>query len=235
MNSFNGIKCPGVVDFFRIPKLGAAFYQSQVDPLVKPVIQPNFYWDFGRPTPRGPGKNAAIFSNSERLKIFLDGKEIAELEPDRHKFPHLKYPPFFVDLDLDGAGQPELRIDGFAGDKLILSRSFSSDPAQDQFFLRADDAEILGDGIDSTRLVFGVTDKFGAPRAFAGGEVCFQGEGDVQIVGDNPFQLADTGGLAAVWVKSVQNNHGSVKITATHSLLGKRFAEITLTKARLSS
>jgi beta-galactosidase len=27
MNSANGIKCPGVVDFFRIPKLGASFYK----------------------------------------------------------------------------------------------------------------------------------------------------------------------------------------------------------------
>ena len=230
INSFKGVKYPGVVDFFRIPKLGAAFYQSQVDPMIKPVIQPNFYWDFGRQTPRGPGKNSAIFSNSERLKFFLDGKEIAELEPDRHKFPHLKYPPFFIDLDLAGAGHPELRIDGFAGDKLILSRSFSSDPTQDQFLLRADDTEILGDGIDSTRLVFGVVDKFGAPRAFAGGEVYFQIEGAAEIIGDNPFQLTDAGGLAALWIKSVQNNPGRVKITGTHTFLGEKFIEILSTK-----
>ncbi|HVU08970.1 MAG TPA: glycoside hydrolase family 2 TIM barrel-domain containing protein [Verrucomicrobiae bacterium] len=230
MNSFNGIKCPGVMDFFRIPKLGASFYQSQIDPQIRPVIQPNFYWDLGIQTPRGPGKNAAIFSNCDRLKLFLDGKPIVELKPDRVKFPHLKYAPFFADLDLDGAGKPELRIDGFVGDKLVLSKSFSSDATQDQFFLRADDTEISGDGIDTTRLVFGVTDKFGAPRVFAGGEVSFQIEGTVKIVGDNPFQLTDAGGFAAVWVKARQDNSGKVQITAAHSILGTKSVEIFLAK-----
>lgn len=32
INPYNAVKCPGVADVFRIPKLGAAFYRSQVDP-----------------------------------------------------------------------------------------------------------------------------------------------------------------------------------------------------------
>jgi len=231
MNSANGIKCPGVVDFFRIPKLGATFYQSQIDPQIRPVILPNFYWDFGAQTPRGPGKNAAIFSNCERLKLFLNDKLITELQPDRAKFPHLKYAPFFADLDLDGANKPELRIDGFVGDKLVLSKPFSSDTARDKFFLRADDAQISGDGIETTRLVFGVTDKFGAPRVFASGEVSFQIEGAAKIVGDNPFQLTDAGGFAAVWIKSRQSDSGQVQIITTHSVLGTKTVEISLRKA----
>ncbi len=47
MNAYNTVKCPGVADVFRIPKLGATFYQAQVRPDVRPVILPNFYWDFG--------------------------------------------------------------------------------------------------------------------------------------------------------------------------------------------
>jgi beta-galactosidase len=50
-NSHKGVKNPGVADVFRIPKLGATFYQSQVSPSVRPVIAPNFYWDFGSMTP----------------------------------------------------------------------------------------------------------------------------------------------------------------------------------------
>ena len=231
MNSYNGIKCPGVVDFFRIPKLGASFYQSQKDPGIKPVIQPNFYWDFGALTPQGPGKNAAIFSNCERLKIFLDGKLFAELQPDRGKFPNLKYPPFFCDLEIENAAKPELRIDGFIGGTKVLSQLFSSDPSQDQFLLQADDAELTGDGIDATRLAFGVMDKFGAPRAFAGGDVSFQVDGPATIIGDNPFNLTDAGGLAAVWIKARPGLSGRAQITAVHSVLGTKSVGISVGKA----
>ncbi|MGH3177010.1 MAG: hypothetical protein ACRDPF_24475 [Streptosporangiaceae bacterium] len=41
------MKYTGVVDLFRIPKPGAAIYQAQADPRVRPVIAPAFYWDFG--------------------------------------------------------------------------------------------------------------------------------------------------------------------------------------------
>ncbi len=50
------LKTPGVLDTFRVPKPGAAFYRSQRDPLAGPVILPAFFWDFGPGSPRhGPG------------------------------------------------------------------------------------------------------------------------------------------------------------------------------------
>ena len=84
----------------------------------------------------------------------------------------------------------------------------------------------MADGIDATRLSFGVTDKYGAPRAFGGGDVSFQVEGKGVLIGDNPFPLADAGGLAAVWVKTIQHEPGQVKVTATHSVLGTKAVEI---------
>src|ERR1017187_8604344 len=213
---------------FRIPKLGASFYQAQVDPEVRPVIRPNFYWDFGPQTPHGPGKNVAIFSNCDRLEIFIAGKKITTALPDQKNFPHLKHPPFFCDLELDGAGHPELRIDGYVGDRLALSRSFSSDPAQDQFLLAADDAELIGDGADASRLVFKVADKFGAERPFAGGEVAFQIAGPGVIVGDNPFQLADSGGVGAVWIKTDPNSSGQIVVKAAHSFRGAKSVQINV-------
>ena len=134
INSYRAVKCPGVADVFRIPKLGASFYQAQVSPKMHPVIQPNFFWDFDPQSPRGPGKHAAIFSNCDRLEIFVAGKLFASAQPDRENFPNVEYPPFFCDLDIeDAAAKPELRIDGYVGDRLALSKSFSSDPTQDQF------------------------------------------------------------------------------------------------------
>jgi beta-galactosidase len=226
VNAYHNIKHPGVADVFRIPKLGASFYLAQCDPKSRVVIEPDFYWDFGPQTPRGPGKAAAIFSNCDRLEVFVGGQHHASLRPDVKNYPHLKHAPFFVDLDLDGTGHPELRIDGHLGDRKALSRSFSADPSHDQFIVSADDNELIGDGSDATRLVFKVADKFGAMRAFGGGTVNFEITGPGELIGDNPFNLAESGGAAAVWVKAHANGSGSIVVDARHSVLGMKAAKI---------
>lgn len=221
VNPYNVLKCPGVADSFRIPKLGGSFYLAQGDPKVRPVIVPNFYWDFGPQTPRGPGRHVAIFSNCDRLEVFLNGKPHATLQPDTKNYPHLNHAPFFVDLELDGAGHPELRIDGYVGGTVVLSRSFSSDASKDQFVAQIDDTELVGDGADATRLVFKVADKFGAERAFATGDVAFEVSGPAEIVGDNPFALAPSGGVGGVWVRT-RPGAGKVSVKLTHSALGTK-------------
>ena len=231
MNSNNGIKNPGVADVFRIPKLGASFYQAQISPKIRPVIKLSCYWDFGPKSPRGPGKNAAIFSNCDRLEFFVAGKHHATAQPDRQKYPHLAYPPFFCDLDLDGSFLPELRIDGYVGDKLALSRSFSSDPEQDHFAIEADDTDIIGDGIDATRLHFKVADKYGEPRAYAGGKVTFELSGPGVIIGENPISITDYGGLGAIWIKSASAGAGTVTLKATHSTLGEKTVVLKVSNA----
>jgi beta-galactosidase len=225
VNGYHRVKYPGVVDIFRVPKLGASFYLAQGDPKIRVVIEPDFHWDFGPQTPRGPGKSAAIFSNCDRLEIFLNGKHHASVQPDTRNYPHLKHAPFSTDLDIElkpeGAGHPELRIDGYLGNKLAASRSFSADPAQDQFSLVVDDAELIADGADATRLVFRVVDKFGANRPFAGGNVSFEVTGPGAILGDNPFDLAASGGVGAVWVKTVPKQRGLITVRAIHPLGSK--------------
>ena len=224
VNNYRNVKTPGVADVFRVPKLGAAFYQSQVSPKVRPVIVPDFYWDFGAHNNDGPGKRAAIFSNCERLDVFIGGKRAAEVQPDRAGFPHLEYPPFFCDLTCDGAALPELRIDGYVGGKVLLSRSFSADRTKDQFVMAADDAELMGDGVDATRVVFQVADRYGAPRLRGDGPVRFEISGPGTIVGDNPFDLAESGGVGAVWVRTAKGA-GRIRLIGTHAL-GRRVVEM---------
>lgn len=226
MNAWETIKCPGVADVFRLPKLAAGFYKSQVDAKVRPVIEPDFWWDFGEQTPAGPGKHAAIFSNCERLEVYVDGKLRGKLEPDRAGFGGLRYPPFFADLTVEGGTKPELRIDGFVGGTKVLSRQFSADRSADRLWLRADDAELRADGVDATRVTFGVEDKFDALRAFASGEVRLNVEGPGEMVGDRSFRMEDCGGAAAVWVKTTAGGTGVVRVTARHSALGTKTVEI---------
>jgi beta-galactosidase len=227
MNAYAGVKCPGIVDTFRSPKLGASFYLTQVDPSVRLVIEPSFYWDFGPNTPSGPGKRAAIFSNCERLEVFIDGRLHERLQSDEDTFPNLKYPPFFVDLSMDGASKPELRIDGYLGSTLSLSRSFSSDKSTDLLWLHTDDTKIHADGTDAARVAFAAVDKFGTARAFAKGEIHLQLTGPGLIIGDNPFSLDDSGGVGAIWVKGVPDNPGRITLDASHITLGSSSVSIT--------
>ncbi len=228
VNHYRGVKYPGVADIFRIPKLGASFYETQGDPKDSgPVIQPNFYWDFGPKSPNGPGENVAIFSNCDRLELFIDDKKHDTVYPDAKKYSNLKHPPFFTDLKLDGNTNPILRIDGYVdGDKLI-SRSFSSDSSKDQLLLKSDDVELIGNGSDATRVFFRIVDEFGAARPFIGGEVNLSIDGPGVIVGDNPFQLKESGGAGAVWIKTIPNRTGKISLKATHPL-GTKNLEINV-------
>ncbi len=226
LNADKGVKCPGIADVFRTSKLGASFYLAQVDPKVRPVIEPNFYWDFSRETHSGPGPYAAIFSNCDRLELSINGQHHSTLHPDRGGFPHLKCPPFFADLMVHGAGNPELRIDGYVGQKMLLSRSFSSDRSADRLQLHAADNELVADGSDATWLVFEATDEFGAISPFVSGEVTLTVEGPGRIVGDNPFQLADSGGSGAVLVQTIAHRTGHIHISASHASRGKAHTDI---------
>src|SRR5262249_18105355 len=116
------LKTPGGLDTFRVPKPGAAFYRSQVDPRVRPVVLPVFFWDFGPSSPpNGPGPDAMIATNCDRLEIYLGGRHLATGTPDRARFGNLSYPPVFADLTVDGSHRPELRIDGYLGELRVAS------------------------------------------------------------------------------------------------------------------
>lgn len=234
VNPYRAVKYPGVCDLFRIPKLGATFYLAQGDPREGAVIEPNFYWDFGPQSPHGPGKHVAIFSNCDRLEVFVDGKAHATLEADAANYPHLKHAPFFVDLEFADARPELLRIDGYAGGKLALTRSFSADHSGDRFECKADDAEITGDGSDATRVVCRVADRFGANRAFGKGTVQFEVKGPGVLVGDNPLNLTEAGGAAAVWIKGVARKTGTIRLTARHSALGAQTVEVRAGRSALT-
>lgn len=235
-NQYQGVKYIGVADLFRLPKPGAAIYQSQRDPAQGPVIQPAFSWDLGPTSPATALHAAMVCANLDRLEVYVGGRHHTTATPDTTGYGHLRYPPSFVDFTgpdvtgADGQALPELRIDGYLGDRKVASRTFSADPARDRLLVEADDHELAGDGSDATRVVFRAVDAYGNPRPYAGGEVRLDVRGPGVLVGDNPFPFADTGGAAAVWIRTLRNSPGTVTVRATHPVLGSAEARIRVTQ-----
>ncbi|WIV55139.1 glycoside hydrolase family 2 protein [Amycolatopsis nalaikhensis] len=232
--SVDGSKYAGVSDIFRIPKPAAAFYASQGDPLVCAVVEPGFAWDFTA-SPTGPGPGATIWSNCDRLALFLDDRPVGEARSRRADFPHLAHPPFAVDLTVRRGQRPQLRIDGYTAGRLVVTRRFSGDRSRDVLSCTPDDTRLRADGSDATRVVIAATDRFGVVRAGATGEVSLTLTGPGDLIGDRVMDLGATGGAAAVWVRPFAGPTGTLTLTARHEVLGVATATVTATEANGTS
>jgi beta-galactosidase len=212
----------GVSDIFRIPKPAAGFYKSQCDPKEEIVLEPAFDWARGD---RNESFTVAmVCSNCEHVKMYIGNRLVAEVGPDRQNFGNLLHPPFVVNLRraIDG-GWDDLRIDGYIGGQKVISKTLSGQGVDRQFHVEPDDVELVGDGIDATRVVMRVTDEHGAARPFATGAIALTITGPGEIIGENPLALF--GGVGAVWVKT-KEMAGTIRLTAKHPTLGAKTVEI---------
>lgn len=96
----------------------------------------------------------------------------------------------------------------------MIEKKYSSDVYWDDFTLSADNNAIASGGIDATRVIFGVTDKYRNFRPYGDGMVEFSIEGPGEIIGDIPFDLSENGGCGAIWIKSKGKSAGVVTLRA---------------------
>jgi beta-galactosidase len=213
----------GVTDIYREPKPAAGFYKSQCDPAEEIVLEPAFHWA------RGDASigfsNAVVCSNCEHLKFYIDDKLIADVDPDRKQFAHLRYAPFVLEMGELFHGWGDLRIEGYIQGKQVIAKSFSGKGIAARFLLLPDDTDLVADGADSTRIVLRVTDEFGAVQPFSNDAIQFELEGPGVIIGDNPFTLV--GGTGAIWIRA-QETAGRVRLKAIHPHLGPQRVEINI-------
>ena len=217
----------GVTDIFREPKPAAGFYKSQCDPSEEVVLEPAFHWARGDESV-GFTK-AVVCSNCDHLKVYINDKLIAEADPDRKEFQHLRYAPFVVDAGSGlRHGWGDLRLEGYIGGKKVIEKNMSGRGVDTKFTITPDDLTLVGDGADATRVVLRVTDEVGAIRPFANDSIKLQIEGPAEIIGDNPFSLV--GGTGAIWIRA-KEQAGKVTLTATHPTLGTQRVEFQITEA----
>jgi len=219
----------GVADIFRIAKPAGGFYKSQCDPKEEVVLEPAFDWSRG--DRNESFTTAMVSSNCEELKIYIGTRLVAELKPDRETFPNLQYPPFVTNLR-DGfrKGWGDLKLEGYIGGKKVIEKQMSGRGADRQLLVQPDDTELIGDGIDATRVVFRVTDEYGTGRPLANAALQLSLTGPGEIIGENPFALF--GGVGAVWIKT-KEAIGVIKLTVTHAILGSKTVTLQVVAPRV--
>ncbi len=213
----------GVTDIFREPKPAAGFYKSQCDPEEEVVLEPAFHWARGDES-IGFSK-AVICSNCDHLKVYIDEKLVAEVDPDRKQFQHLRYAPFVVELGELFHKWGDLRLEGYIQGKKVIEKKMSGQGVDTNFVVLPDDTKLVADGADTTRVVLRVNDEFGRIRPFANDSIKFELEGPAEIIGDNPFSLV--GGTGAIWIRS-KEQLGKVVLKATHPTLGEQRVEFEI-------
>ena len=216
----------GVTDIFREPKPAAGFYKSQCDPAEEVVLEPAFHWA------RGDASigfsTAVICSNCDQVKLYIADELVATVDPDRKQFAHLQYAPFVVELGELFHKWGDLRLEGYIQGKQVIVKKYSGKGVDQKFTLLPDDTSLIADGADTTRVVLRVTDEFDAIRPFANDAIRFDLDGPAELIGDNPFALI--GGTGAIWIRA-KEQAGTVRLTATHPVLGKQQLEFAIAAA----
>lgn len=211
----------GVMDTFRQPKPAAGFFRSQCSPQEEAVLEPGFH--FAENDEPGGFEKEVICSNCDEIQcsIVSNGvaKPVVRLKPAHDEFPHLAHPPFFLTLPDGNDVWGDLQLDGYVDGKLVVSKTCSGKGIDQKFTVTADDAELVADGSDATRVSLRITDEYGAIRSLCNDPVSITLEGPAVLLGESLVSLS--GGVTAVWVKTT-TVPGDVTLTARHLHFGER-------------
>lgn len=211
----------GVMDTFRQPKPAAGFLRSQCPPEEEPVLEPGFH--FAENDQPGGLEHAVICSNCESIRCSIKKGEawhhVIDLAPDRARYPHLAYPPFFLTLPDGNDDWGDLKLEGIVRGAIAITRILSAKGIDQQLILTADDTTLIADGMDTTRVTITIADEYGARRPLSNDPIELTLEGPATLLGTS--MLALVAGTAAVWVRTT-TEPGAIRISAKHSAFGTK-------------
>jgi beta-galactosidase len=224
----------GVLDQFRLPKLGYYFFQSQRSPRAQvaglengPMVFIASYGTFFSPS------KLSVFSNCEEVRLLLDGREIGRQKPDAgHAMAH---PPFTFHVVPFAAEQStmymnsvakiepahwELTAQGLIGGEVAATHVLRPPGVASKLVLEADlcGRPLTAGGTDWIRVFARICDARGTTVPFADDLVRFEVDGEGRIIGNeqigaNPFR-AEAGIAAAIIGSTGQAGKIIVKATA---------------------
>lgn len=234
---WRNLKTPGVLDFFRLHKPGAAMYRAQTRTDGPHRIYPAFLWDFSPSNPTGPGSGALVFTNCRHIKATTSNGHAVPVTSLTSDYSKLACPPFSLDLSkVDPSNSPDLVITGLDGSGNVLATlRMSSDTSRDSLQLTVDDTDIAGDGTDATRFTIQAVDTYGNPRRTPGGQVTLSISGSgATLVSDQRFPFDIAGGSGGGFIRSRPGGSGAVKLVAVHPTLAPQGVSQTVMVGRVA-
>ncbi len=205
----------GHLDLFRLPKFSYYFVQSQQDrEKAGDVLFIASWWSEISPA------DVTVFSNAERVRLYIDDTLIAEQEPDDVNVSH---PPFtFKDVKrkFKGRARSTLKAEAIAGGKTVAVQSVKAPGIAGYMVLEADgegiDLKADGSDIIAVRCYMKDWDGNTVPLSCDNHPIKFTVTGEGSIVGDSEIganPVCAEAGIATILVKST-TTPGEIKITA---------------------
>ncbi|MHB9130881.1 MAG: glycoside hydrolase family 2 protein [Armatimonadota bacterium] len=214
----------GACDVFRAPKLTASLYASQLDPAVRPILQAATRWKVGDQAGFDPNEQTmkaghdaplVVFTNCDRVQVYIGGTLRGEFTPARDRFPHLPHPPVFCTGlgTIWGPEWQELHLVGWVGDAIAAEQRFPAHNDALMLDVSIDDTTLTADGADMTRVVLRHTDEYGNVQAHSRLAVLLEVAGPATLIGPTPCALA--GGVTAVYLRAgTEPGHAMLTVSA---------------------
>lgn len=222
----------GVMDMFRIPKMAASIYKSQIDNLKEVVLEPLTYWARGE---RNLGSIFPVFvcTNCDEIELRFNGKTINRFKRDENtvldNLKDLKYPPIKVEGNVGdwGAKWTGAEFVGYINGQEVKKKIFSIDPIVEDLEVNIDDKELNGNEFDATRVVVKAVDEAKNVLPYATGFISVEVSGDIEVIG--PKNISLIGGSIGFWVKTLgdyKQNTATIKITSSFGISKELSIEI---------
>lgn len=217
----------GVMDMFRIPKITAHVYRSQVSPDIEAVLEPITLWAWGE---RGKGVGVmplTIYTNCEYVEFYYGNKFRGKYYPAKDEYPGLEYPPVMMTLDVGfwGCAWEEGKFVGYVNGQPVIEKVFVKDPLPTKLIATPDDTSLIADGRDVTRIVYTLVDQAGNLLPYINDFLKLRLSGPGAIIG--PHEVSLIGGVLGVWVKTTAEK-GMITLSAASSRLQANDVVITV-------
>ena len=212
----------GVSDVFRNPKFAAHFYRSQMNPDEGVEL---FIARYMTPEFNDCGDSLTLFSNCDRVDLYIDEEFFDSQKPDTAGYPNLPHPPFtFAGIQASykdkrppkheaiyewnemawavgrwlGTMISKIEAVGIIDGKEVARQAIEMYGKASRVTLKADDGSLVADGTDCTRVVIQVLDDKGQTLPLSHSPVSLELTGPGRIIGSNPTSLER--GMGAIYV-----------------------------------
>ncbi|MBN2175196.1 MAG: DUF4982 domain-containing protein [Bacteroidales bacterium] len=207
------LEASGIMSINRLPKFSHYFFQSQRDPdeisprhTSGPMVYIASYWN------EESELNVRVFSNCERVELFLNDSLIAHQKPDTNRISNnLSHPPFTFVLNRFKPGRLEAK--GYLAGGEVTSHTITTPRKPAAIRLWLDESGRPPQyGVNDVVFVYAaLIDSNGTIVPVNGATIEFTIEGEAEIL--NPEPVGTEAGIGTILVRTGEKP-GEIKVTA---------------------